>query len=351
MSVVKGLPAIRRVHAKNFIQKEADQRLKEVVVPYQRQGLNALGVDNHEVLVFIKVMSTQVCTCREVQTESELGSAPAAVVRSGISETHEININWNRPLFGEPNEARVEEEDGTDLGDYEFDDAPTPHVQQLLESSAECGICYRTGFLPGFEQYGKRRIVLTSHDMIAQSTYTVNRSQAPHTFDRLHRDGWVEFEIQVPKYFKSVGYSVRNNIKILDNAIFTAAGICDLAYLQSMAGKKVKIRVAAEQFTHVVVVFDLGTDPVYANIAQMSKATDWTMFNTIGNLNVILPMTIKEVTNGSIIIAPKFGLALRVTDVTFLRTAEGRNLDWSVNTRVSQPQEPVLKMHRVLPIL
>lgn len=351
MSIGKGIPQIRRVHAKNYISEEADRRLKEVVVPYQRQGLNALGVDNHEVLVFLKTMSTQVCTCKEVQTESELGDAPATVQRSGIAESHEITINWNRPLFGEPNEARVEEDDGTDLNDYEFDDAPTPHTQQLIESSTDCGVCYRTGFLPGFELYGKHRIVLTTHDIRAQSLYTVDRSAAPHVFQRLHQDGFVEFEIRVPKYFKSVGFSIRNNVQILDNVLFTEMGICDLAYLKSMAGKKIKVRVSAQHFTHVVIVFDLGTDPIYANIAQLSKASDWTQFNTIGNLNVILPMTINEVQPGTIIVVPKFGLALRVTDVTFLRTANGSNLDWSVNTRVSQPQEPTLKMHKILPIL
>ncbi len=352
MTLRRGLPDNHRIHAKNYIQDEADKRFKEVTRPYQQQGLNALGVDYHEVFLFLRKMSTAVCTCREVQTETELGNAPPAVVRTGISEEHEITIDWRRPLFGEQGEARIEERDGTGLGDYDFEDvAPVPHANHVFESNADCGICYRTGFLPGFEQYGKRRYVLTTYDLMDQFSYNIRRDKAPHVLQRMQQNGWVEFEITVPKYFKGVQYSVRNNVELLDNAITTASGVCDLAYLQMNAGKKVRLRVSAEEFTHVVLVFDLGTEIIHANIAQMSRATDWTMFSTIGNLNVILPMTIPELSNGSYIIVPRIGVALTVTDVTYLRVADGNNLDWSVNTRVAQPQEAVNRIHKGFPLL
>ncbi len=348
--VQRGTPNINRIHAKNYIQDEADKRLKEVTRPYQQQGLNALGVDYHEVLLFLRKMSSAACTCREVQMETELGNAPINVTTSGGS--HEISIDWRRPVFGESGEHRFEEEDGTELGDYDFDDSePVQHANQLIESSADCGICYRTGFLPGYEQYGKRRYVLTTYDIVDQHAYTIRRTSAPHVFQRLHQNGWVEFEITVPKYFKSVHYSIRNNVELLDNQITTQSGICDFAYLQANAGKKTRLRVSAEEFTHAVLTFDMGTDTVRANIAQMSRATDWTLFSTIGNINVILPMTIPELTNGSYIIVPKFGIALIVTDVTYLRVADGNNLDWSVNTRVSQPQEAVTRIHKGFPLL
>lgn len=344
--VNRGTPVIKRLHAKNFIQAEADARLREVTPTYQRQGLNALGVDSYAVLLFLKRPSTQVCTCKEIQTETALGSADLNIQRSGIAESHDITIDWRRPLFGEPNEARIEETDGTDETDYEFDDSPVPHANQVFESSPECGICYRTGFLPGYVQYGTVRTVLTSHDLVDQHAYNIDRALVPHAFERLHRQGWVEFEVQVPKYFVTARFSIRNNHAILDNSLITPVGVCDLAYLKASAGTKIRLRVTAENFTHVVLTFDTGTESVYANIAQMSKQTDWTMFNTIGNLNVILPMTIPEVTTGSLIVVPKFGQVLSVTDVTYLRTATTSNLDWSVNTRVCQPQEQVLRIHK-----
>jgi hypothetical protein len=344
---MRGLPSNRRVHAKNYIQEESNKRFGEVVVPYQRQGLNALGVDSYEVLLFLKKPSTQVCTCRQIQLETELGGTDTVVTHTGVAETNEIVIDWRRPLFGEPNEARFEEDDGTGLDDYEFDDTTTnPQPNQLLESSADCGICYRFGFVPGFTQYGKHRMLFTTHDLVDQQHYTIDRNSGPHVFQRLHPSGWVEFEFTVPKYFKTVQYSIRNNHELLDNVLTAPTGVFDLNLLNQSRGQKVRARVNAEYFTHLVITFDLGTEPILANIAQLNKVTDWTMFNTIGNLNVILPMTVPELPTGSYIVVPKIGMCLVVTDVTYLRVADQRNLDWSVNTRVSQPQESQLRIHK-----
>ena len=350
--MARGLPSIRRVNAKNFIQVEADHRLKEVIAPYQRQGLNALGVDAYDVLLFIKKPSTLACTCREVQMTSDIGDAKFVPPKSGISETHEISIDWRRPLFGEPHEARDESgDDGTELSDYDFEDDDEPvRSNQLIESNADCGICYRSGFVPGLVQYGKHRVVLTTHDVVGNNGCTIDRTAAPHTFDRLTATGYVEFGVQVPKYFNSVRYSVRNNIDMVDAELSTEDGLLSTAWLKSHAGQQVRIRVSTETFTHLVLTFDLGVDTVRANIAQLNKQSDWTLFNTIGNLNVILPMTIPELTTGSVIVVPKVGLALIITDITYLRPEDGRNLDWSVNTRVCQPQEPALKIHKDLPL-
>lgn len=348
MTITKGMPKIRRVHARNYIRDEADKRLKEVTEPYRQQGLNALGVDYYEVLLFLKKPSAQVCTCREIQTETELGSATtASVTRTGIAETQEITIDWRKPLFGEHADGH-HEDDSEDLDQYAFDDEPGANANQILESSASCGICYRTGYIPGFEQYGKHRVVLTTHNLVNAHSYTIDRSVGPHQFEQLHRDGYVEFHLQVPRYFKSAGYSVRNNLDILqDESLYLNNQILTKAALQQVSGQLVVVQVRADLFTHVVFSFDLGTEPVRANIAQLSKATDWTMFNSIGNLNVILPMVIPELTTGSLIIVPKMGLALTVTDTQYLRTADRSNLDWSVNTRVLQPQEPAGKIHRI----
>jgi hypothetical protein len=349
--MARGLPSIRRVNARNYIQEEADQRLREVIAPYQKQGLNALGVDSYDVLLFLKKASTVACTCRETQMTSDLGQAKDVPTSDGIAATHEISIDWRRPLFGEPHEARFEEEDGTGMDDYEFDESPTPHANNIFESSPDCGICYRSGYVPGFVQYGKQRIVLTTHDVVGYNGSTIDRNSFPHAFDRLASNGWVEFEFVVPKYFKTARYSVRNNLQQVEADITTDVGALDLAFLRANNGKAVRIKVSTDCFTHLVFTFDMGSEVISANIAQMSKQTDWTMFNTIGNLNVILPMTIPEVTNGSIIVVPKPGITLVITDVTYLRPEDGRNLDWSVNTRVCQPQEPAQKISNSLALL
>lgn len=353
--MARGLPTIRRTHAKNYIRDEADSRLQEVIKPAQQQGLNALGVDFFDVLLFLKQPSALVCTCKQVQTVTELGVSPTKPVStSAVGDGQKITIDWRRPLFGEPQQASVaEDDDPVDADDaFDFDDevdeANTGEFSrpaQVFESSANCGICYRSGFVPGFVQYGMHRVVLTTHDVVGLSGGTINRMEAPHRFERLTNKGWFEFSLTVPKYFKKASVSVRNNVVAADDGLVLLDTLpLTIADLQANAGQTITVKVSCEAFTHVVFVFDLGAEKVRANIAQMSKQTDWTMFNTIGNLNVILPMTVPELTNGSVIYVPKTGIALIVTDTTYLRTASGSNMDWSVNTRVCQPQEPLLKI-------
>jgi len=62
-------------------------------------------------------------------------------------------------------------------------------------------------------------------------------------------------------------------------------------------------------------------------------------------------MLIKEVTVGSLLWLPKKGIGLRIVDVTYLRTSDGRNLDWAVNTRIAQPQEAWKYIAKGFPIL
>ena len=348
MTIQRGLPSNRRVHAKNYIQEQANARLEESVKPYQQQGLNALGVDFHEVYVYLKSMSSRVCTCKQSQsviTEMDIAT-PELPKYKGVAQSTEVTIQWNKPLFGEPNEAKF---DGNgDYDEFAFDEElpssknPSLIDKSVIESSADCGVCFRTGFVPGFEQYGRTRNIFTTQDIVDQNAFNIDRSVAPHSFNRLAATGWVMFALPIPKYFKAVTYSVRDGYEILNEQLWNNMAALTLADLRANAGRTMMIKVKAKRFTHVDITFDLGTDSIHANIAQLTKVTDWTTFVTIGNLNVILPMTIPELPVGSFIYLPKKSMGLRVTDVPHLRTANGHNLDWSVNTRVLQPQEPLL---------
>jgi hypothetical protein len=100
------------------------------------------------------------------------------------------------------------------------------------------------------------------------------------------------------------------------------------------------LRVTAESFTHLVVCFDIGVD-TRISLAQLSRTTDWTLFDTVGSLEVSLPIWIPEVQTGDVIVIPERDLSLKVTDVPSLRTARGQPLDWRATVRVLQPQEPL----------
>jgi hypothetical protein len=362
MTIRKGTGVIKRVHARNYTHKQANKRLEEAVAPYQQQGLNALGVDYFEVQLYQRALSTQICTCKQTEI-SQMQSSVSINLPSNVINPHSptdgsMRIDYARPLFGGKTEAvdnldfqlPVEMfEDDDSLEDDEEDELPTRTSENLFSSNADCGICYRIGYIPGYHLYGFDRHVLTTHHMSNVYGYTINQSRAPHRFERVDvREGFVEFTFTVPRYFKRVKVAIRNNHEVLleDNIYSSDGSILTLEKVRYAAGTPLVIRVTSEEFTHVTLEFDLGIEPLHANIAMMSKNLDWSNMDTLGNMNVILPMTIQEVQSSDFIYVPFRNQVLKITDTPFLRTSKDKTLDWSVNTRILQPMEPAKKIHR-----
>ena len=330
-------------NAKNFIHKQADARLKEALPAMQRQGRNALHVDYVEALVYLRQPSATECTCRttEVVPNEFALDGDVSIVDNGV-ET-EISIDWSAPLFGAPNETMADaQQEYPD--EYELEDDNTISTS-AINNNPDCGLCYRTGFVPGFEQFGKQRIVLTTHDVVSLDGFTLNRTMQPHQMTRLAISGFVEFVITVPKYFKTCNYSIRNNHDVLNEKVSYAGRKLSLQDLEDHRGKQISIRIETT-FTHVVFVFDMGTEPVMANVAQISKVTDWTQFDSTSSVSIILPTTIPDIPTGSVIVLPNKNLAFCINDVQPLRDSTGKNLDWNCNTRVLQPQEWVRSINK-----
>ena len=351
--ISRGTGTIKRVHARNFHHKQTNERLKEVVAPYQQQGLNALNVDSFEIYYYPYARSTRMCTCKEAEIIPEYGSMyPVPPTLVNQSNSNEIVLDYTRPLFGRPNENGTAQDEVT-FDDLEIDeDNPSESnmVNSTFATNADCGICYRTGYVPGYNRYGRERIVLTTHDISNSYGYHMNPTNAPHTLDKTDLGaGYVEFTFDVPRYFQRVFYSVRNNVTILQDQLYDSTSnynVLTFAGVKYSAGRSITVRVLAQNFTHVVLEFDLGTDPVLANMAQMSKTLDWTLFETLGNLSLNLPMTIPNIASSDIIYVPQRNITLKITDVTYLRTSKDSNLDWSCTTRVLQPQESVKHIAR-----
>ena len=361
MPVNRGTPGVSKIHARNFTHKQAAQRFQEVIPAIQETGNNALKVDAYEVLLFRRVYSTEVCTCRQtgLVTESEDGGFSGSIEEPSFgsipAQQNELVIDWGRSAFGEQYDHSPEPGEETNISEnddgYEFDE--DQHIDGLadplssgLDETPACGICYRSGFVPGYEQYGQQRTLLTTNDVVAIDGYTINRSAAPHIFEKVVDDGFVSFQLSVPKYFKAVTYSIRNNFAILDDKFYADGNFLTLAYLRANAGRVITISCAAEQFTHAQVAFDVGAEPVLANISMLSKMTDWQQFEAIGTLNVVTHTDMSDFPVGSLFIVPKKNMGLRTTDVPILRPASGQSLDWSVNTRYMQPQEQLKNIHK-----
>lgn len=365
MTIKRGSANIRRQHARNYTGKQADARLREVISTAQDQARNALMVDSFEIKYYQQAKSTTVCTCKQTSIASSIAAriiapdsnVPVTMVKEESTLNRHVRIDYNRSLFGTPSENAKPEstdmhgDDGDDLDEFDLDEdddsneahTPMEVVDSTFSNGKDCGICYRAGYVPGYVAYGFERTLLTTHNITDVYGYTIDMTTAPHTIrcvDR--REGYVDFEIDVPKYFNAANVSVRNNIQILEDSLCIAGPMnypLTFSALHAARGGRIKLRVRAEAFTHAVIEFDLGTEKLRANLAQMSKTVDWTLFDTLGNISMTLPPTIQNIAGNDVIYVPARSMSFKVTDVTYLRDSHERNLDWPVSTRVLQPQE------------
>ena len=361
MAIVRGTGNLKR-HGSNYATKQAEARVQESVRPYQLKGLNALRVDSFDVNYYQVAKSSRVCTCKQVEVNSinRTGSGDAATLpivldnpKAPAALDGSVKIDYSRPLFGYPVQPQSMAhnevgDDQFDIDDEEVVQRDVMMVDQVFNASAECGICYKQGFVPGYVKYGQERRVLTTHVVAEAYGYNINYSMAPNRFENTDpRLGYISFELEVPLFFKAVEFSVRDNVKVLsDEVLYDSNGSpLTTAYLKTFAGNTCLVQVKARKFTHAVVDFNVGSDPVKANLAQGSKTLDWTMFDTFGGIQIILPMTIATVTIADVVNVPVRNMSFKITDVNYLRTATGHNVDWSVNVRILQPQESLKTIH------
>ena len=372
MAIKRGSPNIKRSHARNYTGTQADARLREIVSTAQDQARNALMVDSFEIKYYQQAKSTTICTCKQTSLAQSIANriinpgsnVPVTMVNEESTLSRSVRIDYGRPLFGTPveqakaDDTDIDGDDGDDEDDFDFDEddeendshTPMETVDSTFSNGKDCGICYRAGYVPGYVAYGFERTLLTTHNIADVDGYNIDLTTAPHTIRCLDpREGYVDFDVAIPKYFNAATVSIRNNVEVLEDSLYISGEQnypLTFSALKANAGGTMRIRIRAHAFTHAVIEFDLGTEKLRANLAQMSKTVDWTLFDTLGNIQMVLPPTIQNVAGNDVIYVPARAQSFKVTDVTYLRTSQERNLDWPVSTRILQPQESLGRIHR-----
>lgn len=361
MAIKRGTNTIRREHARNYTHEHAQKRLDETVAPFNQQVMNSLAVDAVEIDYYqIQLKVGIPCTCEKTAIEpmmyeqSDTNIAPVIPMRdsdmSGVKIQHQDN-----DIFGDSIAEKMYNDDEVVIdvsGDRTtafqelamVDDPEQEYADGVLGGgSVNCGVCYRTGFQPAFKAYGKQRYLFTNYQIEQIQGYFVNTTKAPHTMEQHDAGvpGFVMFKTVVPKYFKTVTISIRDNLIHLaaERILRTDGEQMRAEDIRQYAGRELAFLVKANCFTHVVVEFELDVPPLLANISGEVAALDYERLVTIGDINVILPPSLAEVENGDILILKKRNLALKVRDKDRKITADKRRLEWSVSTRVLQPTE------------
>lgn len=358
MSIKRGTNTIQRKNAKNFTHGIAQRRLEEALVPFKQQILNSLEVDAVEIDYYSiqrRVGVTCSCTGSDsggVIVKSDRLSAEVTMPNSDGEElTSSIQFQDDN-IFGSDLSQRIFQEDFDDVESVDVSgDLHVPVEDSFTggSSSVNCGICYRTGNIPAFKAINKQRFVLTHSDIEDMEAFYVDRTTAPFTISKHSQSaaGWVQFTVPTLKFYKHVYVSVRNNLDHMAHEhLYSVYGerLVDADFREA-GGQPLSFRVRSQEFTHVVIEYELDAMPIKANISAESQALDYNRLMTIGDIQVTLPPTLANVENGDILIVRNRNLSLLIRDKEWKATADRKTFGWRASTRVLQPSESFRNLH------
>jgi hypothetical protein len=349
------------MRARNYGHEEAQKRLTDTVDAFNQQVLNSLRVDAVEVQYFhIRNKVGKPCSC--VSDDADLvNSAVGAYIPTEDNDQSRMEIRFqDTDIFGESQAERILNDRDVDYPEFGSGrDGAFPRDEVLDVSGEEmageghvgnsfnttgtaCGICYRTRVLPGYIEYGHTRYLFTHADIVDQYGYAVEPNNKPYSL-RNHDedDGYVVFELPIPRVWKSVSISIRNNSELMPaERLYDSTGqVLTANAIRAFNGKQIQVRVKAAEFTHLVVDFEMNVEPMFANMSGEQMALDYDTLITLSDISLVLPPSLKFVDNGDVIYIPKRNLTLKVRDKTRKITADKRQLGWLVNARVLQPTE------------
>lgn len=360
----QGLKTIQRSKARNFHYIESQKRLEETVLPFNSQVNNALEVDAVEIYYYASVNVGVPCSCEKGDNVKIDENSLEESFTIGKPETTSFAEDANfeiisaaeiSSMFGENGhflDSSDEFESNDDKDDFEPVDNTSSYHEIFNGSESlfsghtiDCGVCGRRGFLPGYSLHNGIRIVFTHHDIVDAIGYTITKNVFPYRIDQLSPDGYIRFALKIPKYYKEAKFSIRNNTSISKDYLYFNGAFLKDSDLKANAGNTILISVKSKVFTHVCIEFYFDSDIIKANIPNINKTLDYTMLETVGNLQVVLPPTLNTVVAGDIIAIPKRNLVLKAVDIEHFQTNKMRRLEWRANCRVLQPMENLSKIH------
>ncbi len=339
-----------RRNAKNFTHEAANKRMKEAIAQQQSSVRNAVMVDGCSVVIAKVCTHGMACSCRQT-----VGYTADSVAEEERPDDFGISISDN-DWYGEDahqsDDAMVFE-----AGDLLAGNEPTDIVEDFenqmqdraVDTGVKCGICYRGGFSPAFSTIGKDFRSLTAYDVEDSDGYAVEQGVVPTRMVKVH-DGddhqkpYVKFQIAVPRYYKSCSMSIRNNCEILTDLpkVNYGHGLKEITNkdLDALRGGILNVFIDVDEFTHVNIIFDMGIE-IKANLSEEAGALDFATLDTVGSLNVVLPSNVGYVKAGDLIFVESRNLALKVTDAPKKSLSDKTQMEWVLNCRVLQPQEPL----------
>lgn len=356
--IKRGPSNVKRSHARNFIQTQAQARMDETVKAYNHQVSNSLAVNAVGVIIYqVERQVGRPCSCCRTSVMYEETGEESPLVPHKDRSTGIVNIELqDDDLFGSDMSQRIMNDDiivnvsggraRADEGvvavttlDNNDDDMYQDVVSQ---GSVDCGICYRSLRQPGYKAIGMQRQLMTHFDVEHLDGFSLDATSAPHAFVKEIHDGYVGFRVMVPKYFNTCTYSIREDHFILRERPCRVDGkAVTMADLRRHAGKYMDIRVYAPRFTHVIFEFDMGIARFNANIGGETTTLDYDRLQTMGDIPIVLGPEVSDINEGDIICIPERNLYLKIRDKERKIMQDQARLEWVCSSRVLQPTEKI----------
>lgn len=361
------LPA-GRLEARNGVQEEARARLFQEAAPaFNQMQRNAVFVHGTPIRYFSKLQHGLPCSCTVKDTVSVSADSATLPALSPTAEQagKEFRFDFRDAMVGGAHESNVDglfEDDVSTLQQPPAQDVnafdPTSLLEDLFDTGIDCGICYRTRICGGFEEINASRQVFAHYHIKDVSGYTRDDTSSPTSMVSMNPDDcWVEFECEVPKYYKGIEYQVMNNTELLSAYSLHAAdgSVLSLSHFAAAAGGKLRFRVVGvDTFTHVVIRFAMPVNQLVGDFPQDSRTLDYTMMDTISQGTVVVPNTIPRTASDDVLIklnpngAPN---VWTVTDRNYYRLENGYNLGWTLTVRTVQADESLFKIWKARRVL
>ena len=201
------------------------------------------------------------------------------------------------------------------------------------------------GLVPSYQPVGFTSYILTHAHVQKLDLYTLDRGAHPYRLESIG-NGFVEYTVAVPKYYRTLQYSVRDNTELLNDGLWFNGARLTKTVVDLHRGKTLTFQVRAPAFTHVCLMFDLGADPIMADMSEESNTLNYDQELTVSNLNLVFSQKVGMVSSQDIIYIPQRNYVLKLTDANRKRTADMKMWEWSVSTRTVQRIEPMFNIHR-----
>jgi len=348
--IKRGPSNVRRNHARNFIQTQAQARMDETVKAYNHQVSNSLAVNAVQVILYqVERQVGRPCSCCRTNVEIPAGSNVTPTIPQKDRETSGIEIGFqDDDIFGTEMDANIfNDVEVRDVSGMQRDEGirgieTEEYEDSVGQGSVNCGICYRSLKQPGYKAYGMQRSVYTHYDIERIEGYHLDSTSAPHAFKREHEDGFVCFRVMVPKYFKSAIISIREDLYVLREKPLRKDGVpITVEDFRRHAGQYVEIYIRSERFTHFVVEFDMGIPRLNANIGGETTTLDYDRLQTMSDIPIVLGPEVSDVNEGDIVCIPERNLYLKIRDKERKIMQDQSRLEWVCSSRVLQPTEPL----------